>query len=311
MSAAALAQESTGRAVSLEPVTFPAGTVRLAGNLYRPYGVDPNVSGPAVVVTGTWTSVKEQMADRYAEQLARQGLTALSFDFTGFGLSGGQPREVESAGLKARDVRAAASFLSHHPAVAADRVGVVAICASAMYAALAVADNDEIQAMALVAPWLHDAAIVRSVYGDVAGVRAKLEAADLATARYQRSGVVEYVPVADPHDPRAAMPMAVDFYADPRRGNIAGWPNRFAVMAWREWLTFDAIALAPRVRVPTLIVHSEAGAIPDGARRFHEALRCPKEITWLDGTQFDFYDQHPTVDTAVRLVAAHQLCHLT
>ena len=65
------------------------------------------------------------------------------------------------------------------------------------------------------------------------------------------------------------MPAEVDFYRDPARGAVPGWPNRFAVMAWTEWLRFDAIALAPRVTAPTLIVHSEQAAIPDGTRRFH------------------------------------------
>jgi pimeloyl-ACP methyl ester carboxylesterase len=62
---------------------------------------------------------------------------------------------------------------------------------------------------------------------------------------------------------RAAMLMAIDFYRDPARGAVAGWPNRFAVMAWPEWLRFDPIAMAPRIRVPTLIVHSEDAAIPE------------------------------------------------
>ncbi|MFC7584499.1 hypothetical protein ACFQYP_12715 [Nonomuraea antimicrobica] len=39
-------------------------------------------------MAGTWTSVKELMADRYARRLAQRGYAALSFDFTGFGESG-------------------------------------------------------------------------------------------------------------------------------------------------------------------------------------------------------------------------------
>jgi uncharacterized protein len=117
--------------------------------------------------------------------------------------------------------------------------------------------------------------------------------------------VVEYVPVADADDPRAAMPIEIDFYANPLRGKIAGWPNRFAVMAWREWLTLDAIGLAPQVSVPTLIVHSDEAAVPEGARRFHQGLRRPNEIVWMEGIQFDFYDQRPTVDRAVEHAMRH------
>lgn len=41
---------------------------------------------------------------RYVAKLAERALAALSFDFTGFGLSGGEPREVESPSLKARNI---------------------------------------------------------------------------------------------------------------------------------------------------------------------------------------------------------------
>ncbi|MFI0719122.1 alpha/beta hydrolase [Streptomyces sp. NPDC021224] len=70
------------------------------------------------LVAGTWTSVKEQRADRYAEELARRGFAALSFDFTGYGESDGAPRAYESPEVKIRDLRAAADFLTARPAVA-------------------------------------------------------------------------------------------------------------------------------------------------------------------------------------------------
>jgi uncharacterized protein len=81
-------------------------------------------------------------------------------------------------------------------------------------------------------------------------------------------------------------------------------------MAWREWLRFDATALAPSIRIPTHVVHSETAAIPEGTRRFYNALRCEKQISWISGTQSDFYDQKPTVDSAVDLVVTHFARHL-
>ncbi|MBB5076387.1 hypothetical protein [Nonomuraea endophytica] len=60
------------------------------------------------------------------------------------------------------------------------------------------------------------------------------------------------------------------FYLNPARGGGTSRPNRFAFMAWPDWLTYDSIAPAPSVSRPTLIVHSQDAAIPDGARRFHD-----------------------------------------
>jgi dienelactone hydrolase len=289
----------------LERLSFAAGEAHLSANLFLPAEHDASRPLPAVTVTGTWTSVKEQMADRYAAKLAARGFAALSFDFTGFGLSGGEPREVESPARKAHDIRHAAAFLAHHPSIDADRIGAVAICASAMYASRAAIDDPRLRALVLIAPWLHDAKLVREVYGGPEGVAARLRAADQAAELYRHSGAVEYVPVADASDPRAAMPMEIDFYTNPARGKIAGWPNRFAVMAWREWLELDAIALAPHLRVPTRIIHSHAAAIPDGAERFYAALTGEKDLAWSEGDQFDFYDDPPTVDHAVELAAAY------
>lgn len=291
--------------VTLEEVRFPADGANLVGNLYLPASAAEGERVRGVVVTGTWTSVKEQMANRYARRLAERGIAGLSFDFTGFGLSGGQPREVESPGLKADDIRAAVALLHDHPSIDERRVGALAICASAGYATQAAIHDRHVGALALVAPWLHDAELVREVYGGEAGVRQRMEAGQAARERYMSTGVVEYVPVADPDDPRAAMPMAIDFYRDPARGALPGWPNRFAVMAWVEWLGFDGVALASQVEVPTTIVHGEHAAIPDGARRFYDALTCPKHIVWTDGTQFDFHDQEPQVGFSIDRAIVH------
>ncbi len=85
-----------------EHVTFAGDAAKLTGHLFLPdlTGTDDAAPVPGVVVAGTWTSVKEQLADRYAEQLARRGFAALSFDFTGYGESAGEPRDYESPELR-------------------------------------------------------------------------------------------------------------------------------------------------------------------------------------------------------------------
>ena len=283
-------------------VTFSGLGNTLTGNLFLPDGGGP---APGVVVAGTWTSVKELMADRYAERLANRGFAALSFDFTGFGESQGEPRDVEDPARKVRDIHDAVTFLAGHPAVDADRLGALGICAAAMYMADNTAHDPRIGSLALVAPWLHDAAICEAAYGGADAVAQKIKTAREARDRFTRTGEIDYVPVVSATDERAAMPYDIDFYLNPARGGIPEWPNRFAVMAWEDWLTYDSLVLAPRITRPTLLVHSEDAAIPDGARRFHAGLAGPRDILWTQGTQFDFYDQEPQVTLAADTVAAH------
>ncbi|MEU6592118.1 alpha/beta hydrolase [Streptomyces sp. NPDC046881] len=286
-------------------VAFTSEGVTLIGTLHLPGHTDIPGPLPGIVVAGTWTSIKEQMADRYAERLAQRGYAALSFDFTGFGRSEGAPRDVEDPARKVRDIHHALSFLAAHEAVDGDRMGALGICAAAMYMSDSAAGDARVRSLALVAPWLHDAAVCEDAYGGAEAVAERVKAGREARAHYQETGEVAYVPVVSATDERAAMPYAIDFYLNPARGGIPAWPNRFAVMAWADWLTYDAIALAPRIEQPTLLVHSEDAAIPDGARRFHAGLAGPKDILWTQGTQFDFYDSEPQVTVAVDTVAAH------
>lgn len=297
--------------VRIEKVSFPSEGVRLVGNLYLPASAPAGGRLPAVVVAGSWTTVKEQMAALYAERLARKGYAALTFDFRGYGESEGEPRNLESPALKAQDLRNAVAWLGSQPTVDPQRIGLLGVCASAGYAAEAVSTDGRVRSLALVAPWLHDAAIARQIYGGRStdgsdGYESRLEAARTAREKFERTGEVDYVPAASATDPRAAMYGPVDYYLNPRRGGIPAWGNRFAVMAWSEWLRFDAIRFAPEVEIPTLMVHSEEAAIPDGARRFYQDLKAPKNFYWMSGnTQFDFYDKLETVDQAAEAVAAH------
>ena len=160
----------------------------------------------------------------------------------------------------------------------------------------------------MVAPWLHDAELVRGIYGGSEGVRDRVAQALAARDRYAASGEIDYVPAASSTDERAAMQMpadAIDYYLNPKRGAIPEWGGRFAVMAWQEWLEFDPIALAPRLDVPVRLVTGEQTATPAGARRFEAGLRGAHDSVALDGTQFDFYDKPETVAAAARHAIEH------
>ena len=285
-------------------IAFHSQGARLVGKLWTS-GRGPS---PAVIVTGSWTTVKEQMPAQYAPLLAEAGFTALTFDFRGFGESEGEPREVESPRSKVEDIRNAVAFLRSQSAVDPGRIGAVPICASAGYVAAAMPEEPNIRSVAMIAPWLHDAEIVRGIYGGDAGVRQRIDEARAARERYAGSGDVAYIPAASPTDEHAAMHMpaeAIDYYLNPKRGAIPQWGARFAVQAWQEWLEFDPIALASRIEAPVRLVTGEKTATPAGARKFEAGLRSRHDSVWMEGTQFDFYDRPETVATAAQHAIAH------
>lgn len=282
-------------------VTFEVEGATLDGTLFVPESREGAL--PGVVVTGAWTTVQDQMPYRYARELAARGLVALTFDFRGFGRSGGEPRYLEDPARKSADLAAAAEFLATRSEV--ERVGLLGVCASAGYAVQAAVDSEAVEAVALVAPWLHDAAIVDEVYGGAEGVAALRALASDAAEAVAAGGEPTVIPATGPEGSASLMP-GVPYYTEEDRGLIDAWDNRFDVRSWEGWLTFDALALAPRVQQPTLIVHSESAAIPKGARRFLEGLGAPHAQLWLeDVSQFDFYDQDRPVGEAVDAAADH------
>ncbi|MEU5306666.1 alpha/beta hydrolase [Streptomyces noursei] len=288
--------------VRTERVTFDSDGETLVGTLYRPDGQDLR---PAIVVTGSWTTVKEQMAAVYAQRMAEAGFLVLAFDFMGFGESRGRPRQLESPVRKIGDIHSAVTFLARHPAVDAGRIGALGVCASSGYTAVNAANDPRVRSLALIAPWLHDADLVQDIYGGADEVQRKMALGLDALARYEKGEAAQYVPAVSVTDPQAAMFGPFDYYLDEKRGAVPSWTNRFAVMSWPQWLTFDPHPAAARIKVPTMLVHSRDGAIPQGAERFFAALAGPKRLVWTSGTQFDFYDQDAKVTEAAGLAAGH------
>lgn len=291
-------------------VTFVSEGDTLVGRLYLPATYRDGDRLPVVVVTGPWTTVKEQVSARYARKLARAGLAAMTFDFRGFGESGGGPRAWESAARKVADLRRAAEYAGALPVAARDaagpKVGGLAVCFGAGFMARSIAEGAPYRSFATVAAWLHDPRSLEQTFG-AAEVARRYRVGRAAAAEYARTGRVEYVPAASTTDKTAAM-YQVDFYSSADRGLIPQYDNRYAVMGWPEWLGLDGLALAPAVRVPTTVVHSDGSALPANARTFYQDLATPaadKHLVWLTGQHTDFYDREPQVTQAAAAVAQH------
>jgi fermentation-respiration switch protein FrsA (DUF1100 family) len=60
-----------------------------------------------------------------------------------------------------------------------------------------------------------------------------------------------------------------------------------------------------KMKAPTLVIHSDDSALPQGARKFFDNLQGPKALYWTSGAHFDFYDQEAHVDEAVSHAAVH------
>lgn len=296
--AALMASTAAMAQVETRSFTFENEGATLAGTLYLPEGHDGSAL-PTVVVTGAWTTVEEQMPATYATEMVERGFAAVTFDFRGWGKSGDLPsnvRFVESPEAKTSDIRAAFAHIATFPEVDATQINGLGICASAGYMVDAVAGNDLVNRIGLVAPWLQNADIVNVVYGGAEGVNGLIEMG--------RAGGI--IPAAGPAGTEGVLMPFDGYYADPDLGAIPEYDNLWNNAGWEGWLTYHPADNAARLDKPLAIVHSETAAIPQGVQTFlndylgDATLRMLEEVT-----QFDFYHNEDDVTRAANTMAEH------
>jgi dienelactone hydrolase len=290
--------------IQTREVAFQSEGTNLVGTLYLPADYRQGEKRPGVLVTGAWTSVKEQMSGLYAREMAERGFAALAFDFRGWGQSGGDIRFKEDPATKTADIVAAADFMTTLPEIDARKIAGLGICASAGYMAQAVTGNANFTSVSLVAPWLHNGEIVEHIYGGAEGV-ASLIATSREAEEAERSGQPKVIMAASKTD-KAALMYQIPYYTEADRGLIPQYDNKFNLASWEPWLTYDSVAIGAKLDKPTLIVHSQAAAVPQGAHAFFTLLKGDASEIWLeDVTQFDFYDNPGDVKRAADAAAAH------
>lgn len=121
--------------------------IELAGHLYLPEGYQEKKSA-AIVFSGPFGAVKEQVSGLYAQELAARGFVTLAFDPSFTGESGGESREVASPDINAEDFSAAVDFVGLLPYVDRGKIGVMGICGLSGMSLTAASVDTRIKAVA-------------------------------------------------------------------------------------------------------------------------------------------------------------------
>ncbi|MFG1949193.1 alpha/beta hydrolase [Nonomuraea sp. NPDC048826] len=286
---------------------FAADSVTLVGDLRVPDGTGPR---PALVFTGPFTGVRDQVTGLYAERLTARGFVTLAFDHRNWGESGGEPRCHEDPQGKLHDLRAAVSFLRSRPEVDGERIGAVGICLGGGYALKFAAFDPRVKAFAGIAGAYNNPYAMRAGMDYQAALASFTEALE----RQDQGGPVAYLPVVA-EEGEAAMPGEEPYaYYGTGRSASAHWADRVTRASVRELITMDnmmgADFLSPK---PALIVHGVVDRFcsPEGAEEAYKRLDEPKKLVWLDARQhIDLYDQEPYVTQAVEATAEFLHEHL-
>ncbi|GAA0428529.1 hypothetical protein Acor_71270 [Acrocarpospora corrugata] len=275
-------------------------SIPLIGELRVPAGPGPH---PALVFTGPFTGVKEQVTGLYAERLTERGYVTLAFDHRNFGESGGEPRRHEDPQGKLADLRAAVSYLRTRPEADPERVGAVGICLGGGYALRFAAFDPRVKAFVGIAGAYNSPYAMREGMG--AGYQGALAAFGDVLEREDQGGPVEYQPAVGEG---GAMPGEEPFdYYGTERGTAEHWRNEVTRASVLELITMDNLIgadfLSPK---PGLLVHGvvDAFCAPEGAHAVHARLDEPKRLVWLDAKRhIDLYDTEPYLTQAVDATA--------
>ncbi|MFI6119014.1 alpha/beta hydrolase [Streptomyces sp. NPDC051064] len=279
-----------------QTVEFPSGDGTVVAHLYLPKDHDASKRYSAVAVGGSFSSVKEQMSGIYAGEMARRGVIGLAIDYRNYGQSSGAVRPYEDPKSKADDLSAALRFLSSRSDVSG--AGLLGVCTSGTTVIEAAANDPEVGAVATVAGMFVEPGTIP--HGD----RRRAEGR-AAREKYEKTGIVDMIPAYHPYSRRAVNTVPMPYYLSAKRGNVSAWRNEFAVMAWADMLSADAVSNASKVTAPTLMVHSKMASYPGQARKVYEGLAGPKELYWGKGQHFSFYDHPGQVRATADRVAAH------
>lgn len=276
--------------------------ITLAADLYKPKGVEGPM--PALAVSGPFGAVKEQSSGLYAQTMAERGFLTIAFNPSYTGESGGEPRYVASPDINTEDFSAAVDFLSLHPEVDPERIGIIGICGWGGMALNAAALDTRIKATVTVT--MYDMSrVTANGYFDAMDadaryeLRRKLNAQRTEDARKgvaaRAGGVVDPLPADAPQFVKDYY----DYYKTPRGyhkrslNSNEGWNTTSSL----SFLNTPLLAYSNEIRSAVLMIHGEkAHSRYFSEDAFKKLTGDNKELMIIPGaSHVDLYDNQAGV----------------
>jgi dienelactone hydrolase len=302
---------------TVETVRFESAGVEIVGQLFLPLHRDGK--RPAIPILGPFGFVKEQAPAQYASRLADAGFITLIFDPRFSGESGGTPRRHESPSAKIADARAALDFLAARPEVDADQLGALGICQGSSEMIAVATQDPRVKTLVTVSgQYLYPKNLDGFFGGGGLTRAARIERGHKAKTKFEATGTVEYTPVISLTDKNVGLPWKPihDWYnpwITDKWGEKSRWENRYATLSDAEVWSFNVDDYAPKVSVPTLIIHGEMsdGGVEAAQHVFDRLTVKDKTLTIVPGVfHTRFYDDPLVVDPAATQAAAWFRTHL-
>lgn len=288
--------------------------ITLAADLYRPK--NPGAGKlPALVLSGPFGAVKEQVAGLYAQTLAERGFVTLAFDPSFTGESGGAVRNVASPEIFTEDFSAAVDYIGLLRDVDRNRIGAIGICGLSGMALTAATGDSRIKAVATSSMYDMSRSISRS-YKDgytreqrhkVIDYLSQQRWADAAKGTYapgyhevpfDRNGQIvkgsRLLPEKLPADADPVLTAFFNYYRTPRGfharsiNSAAAWTATTPMSFFEFPMAANIDMIAPR---PIMLVHGANAHSRYYSEDVYKAAANPKELVIVpDADHVDLYD---------------------
>ena len=288
--------------------------ITLAADLYQPKA---GASGklPALVLSGPFGAVKEQVAGLYAQTLAERGFVTLAFDPSFTGESGGAVRNVASPELFTEDFSAAVDCIGLLENVNRERIGAIGICGLSGMALTAASGDSRIKAVATTSMYdmsrsmsrSHKDGYTREQRHQVVDYLSQQRWADAESGTYalgyhevpfdEDGRIVKGQRVLPERLPAGADPVLAaffDYYRTPRGyharsiNSASAWTATTPMSFFEFPMAANIDMIAPR---PIMLVHGANAHSRYYSEDVHKAASGPKELVIVpDADHVDLYD---------------------
>lgn len=306
--ASAFAPPKTSDNVTVKKVKFKNRiNITVVGNLYTPKNIDKAKKYPAIIVGHPFGGVKEQTAGLYAQKLAEKGYVTLAFDASFYGESGGTPRKIEVPEIRVEDYSAAVDFMSNHPLVDENKIGVTGICGGGGYAVSAAQIDHRIKALATISMYDMGRARRQGV-GDTLSYEERMKTLDeigrqrTREFRGEKRKDIRALPIkVDENTPQYAREF-IEYYENKERGlhpNSDGWYSYTSLAPMMNFFPFIQIeTISPR---PVLFIVGENAVSKYFSEDAYSKANEPKELFVIkNATHADLYDVPEYMNRALK-----------
>lgn len=311
-----------------EDVTFagPAEDITLAGTLTIPEGPGPH---PAVVlISGSGAQDRDESIAGHkpflvlADHLSRRGLAVLRYDDRGFGESTGDFDAATTEDF-ARDAGSAVQFLTGHPRIASDQIGLAGHSEGGLVAPMVAQMRDDLAFVVLMAgTGVKGADVITSQTEAMLRV-AGVDESEIELSTRVNAAIFEAVVAAEPgadvapllepilDDVVQSLPESERATAGPAiRQSVDNSLGRLQSPWMRFFLAYDPVPALRAIDCPVLVVigSKDLQVLPDlnlpaMRRALHEGANPDFEIVELEGLNHLFQtagsgsmDEYPNID---------------